>query len=227
LNGTGNSAGGNATAGSSGTISQAAGTNLHVENTADFVTFNGNIVIANNGNSLGRLQFSTGGGTGLVGSSNVTYVEDATAKLGNVMTNGTASIMSRFGSIIDDVAASDVIATGGAFILNAPAGSININSSHTTGTTDGNITTAEYYGSRFGSIFSNNTITLGNSNANSVRGRIEQCHQPEWSVEHLRVGVVPGNRQHHVDEYREQLRAHRAECPLHSIRTLRSMRPAP
>ena len=43
---------------------QASGSSLHVETVADFVTFGGNIVVANNGNSLGRVQFSTGGGSG-------------------------------------------------------------------------------------------------------------------------------------------------------------------
>jgi len=170
----GNLGGGNATAGTSGTITQASGATLHVENAADFVTYGGTIVIGNNGNSAGRVQLSTGGSTGLGSTGNVTYVEDSGVKLGNIATVGTANITSRTSIILDDPTANDVIGTSSTLNLSAPNGSILIAgqsggvSTHTTGTTTGNIVAANITAGAAASIFSNDTITLGATAANSL-----------------------------------------------------------
>src|SRR5581483_7241465 len=148
--------------------------NLHVENTADFVTFNGNIVIGNNGNSLGRLQFSTGGAltsANVAGTGNITYVEDATAKVGNIATTGSISLTSRFGGIIEDPAAADTILGGGGITLNSPNGSVLLgNTTHTTGVTSADLSSATITAGGAASIISNNTtgLALGNVAANSL-----------------------------------------------------------
>ncbi len=165
----GNLIGGNTFAGESGNITQLAGTRLHVENQAEFVTFHGNIIVANNGNNAGRLNFSTGGGPGLSGNADIRYSEDGTAKIGNIATNGNATITSRFGSIIEDPLANDILNVGGTLALNAPTGSILLgNTTHTSGTTTGNVANFNIATNGAAAIISSGNITLGTTAANSL-----------------------------------------------------------
>ncbi len=158
--------------GNSGTVTQVAGSTLHVENQADVVTNFGNIVIANAGNSAGRVQLSTGAVSGTGGNASITYTEDSTVKLGTIANSaGNVSITSRTGSIIEDPNAAVVIATHGTMTLNATNGSIIIgNTSHTTGTTTGNVVTFVATAPS-GSVTLNSsasTLTLSTINANSL-----------------------------------------------------------
>jgi hypothetical protein len=164
----GNSSGGNVTSGNSGNITQVANSRIHVEGTADFVTFNGNIVVGNNGNSFGRVQASTGGYANLVGSGAITIVEDSGLRVGNIATNGTASLTSRFGPIIeDDRALVNITANGTTgLVLNAPASSIQLGNA--TGNTTGNITAASMTAAGSAQIYSIADIVLGATSANSL-----------------------------------------------------------
>lgn len=152
--------------GISGTITQAAGTSMHIENTAAFTTDDANIIIGNNGNSFGRVQVSTGAAN----SRTVTLVEDGTLKLGNWNARGTTSITSRFGSIIEDSANNVSITNNGTLTLNAVNGSVLIgNTTHTTGTTTGNLTAAVINApTGAAAVITNNQIALGNVNANTL-----------------------------------------------------------
>jgi len=120
------------------------------------------------------VQLATGGAAGVSGVGNITYVEDPTVKLGSIWTTGNASITSRFGSIIDDPAATNsfnVNGSGSVLTLNAPGGSALIfttAANHTAGTTGGNIIAASINSAGPASIFSSDTITLGASAANAI-----------------------------------------------------------
>jgi hypothetical protein len=159
---------GNAVAGTSGTIAQQANTRLHVEGTTDLATFNNNILIGNNGNSFGRVQVSTGGATGLIGSGNITVVEDPTLKVGVVATNGLASLTSRLGSIIEDPAAAVFITANGTsgIVLSAASGSIQLGNQ--TGLTAGNITAANVTAAGAVQLSSSGDLVLGPTSANSI-----------------------------------------------------------
>jgi hypothetical protein len=164
---------GNATAGNSGSITQQAGASLHVENTADLYTFNGNVVLGNNNNSFGRIQVSTGGAVlGSSGQADVTIVEDSTLKIGNLTTTGNATLTSRFGSIIEDPITSVVLtANGTSSVVNfsAPSGSVQLGGvSRTSGTTTGNIIAANVTAAGTAQLLSSGNITLGATSANSL-----------------------------------------------------------
>ena len=165
-------AGGNATAGTSGNITQQSGTNVHVENTIDLRTFDANIVLGNNGNSFGRVQASTGAATGLGGAGNITIVEDPTMKVGNIATTGNVSLTSRFGSVIEDAVSNVVItANGTASLLTVTAnnGSIQLGGlNRTSGTTTGNISGASLSAAGSAQVQSSGNITLGPTSANSL-----------------------------------------------------------
>jgi hypothetical protein len=152
--------------GISGTITQLAGTSMHIENTTAFTTEDANIIIGNNGNSFGRVQISAGTSN----ARTVTLVEDGTLKLGNWTARGSTSATSRFGSIIEDSTANVNITNNGTLTLNAVNGSILLgNTTHTVGTTTGNLTAAVINApSGAAAVITNNQIALGNVNANSL-----------------------------------------------------------
>jgi hypothetical protein len=166
--------------GASGNITQVAGSSLHVENTLTAVTYNGgNIVLANNGNSAGRVQLSTagalpgGGGTFAQTAANtsgtITYTEDGTARLGALQTSGAATITSRFGSIIEDPATSVDINVGGNLGLEAPAGSVSLGgTTRTAGTTTTNLTAVSGNSAGSFAVVSSGNLALGSVAANSL-----------------------------------------------------------
>lgn len=160
--------GGNATAGNSGNVQQASGTRVHVEGMADFATFNGNIIVANNGNNFGRVQASTGGATGLVGSGDISLTEDAGLRVGNIATTGTVVLTSRFGSVLEDASALTNITANGTngIRVNAPNGSVQLG--NVSGNTTGNITAANATASGSVQLFSTGNLTLGTIGANSL-----------------------------------------------------------
>jgi len=167
--GTVNSGTDSAVNGTSGIVRQAAGSNVHVENDATFITYQNDIVVANNGNSAGRVSLSTGGAAGTAGAGNVTYTEDATAKIGNVATNGTATLTSRFGSIIEDSANNVNVSAKGLLTLNAAAGSVQLgNQTHTAGVTTGDIVAVNITASGAAQVISTNNVVLGSTAANSL-----------------------------------------------------------
>jgi len=151
--------------GSSGTIAQSSGTNIHTEGLLSASTFNANIVLGNNGNSAGRVELSSGTG-------NITYVEDPTVKVGMLSTTGNATLTSRFGGIIEDTAANVVInvnGTSSVLALNANSGSIALgNLTHTTGTTTGNIIATSINATGAAAVQSSGNLVLGNTTANSL-----------------------------------------------------------
>jgi hypothetical protein len=167
-----NLTGGNINAGSSGNISQQSGTSAHVENLVNLVTFNGNVELGNNGNSFGRVQASTGGATGLVGTGDITVVEDATLKVGLVATSGNVTLRSRFGSVIEDsVENVSITANGTASVLTvaAPNGSVQLGGlNRTSGTTTGNVTSANITASGAAQLVTTGNLTLGAMSANSL-----------------------------------------------------------
>jgi hypothetical protein len=151
-----------------GTITQVAGSSIHVESNATFTTYNNDITVANNNNSAGRLAFATGG-LNTAGTGNVVYSEDSTAKVGNITTNGTVNLTSRFGSIIEDATANDSYVVRGALTLNAPNGSIQLDgTSHTTGTTSADVGTISLTAAGAAKVISTNNVVLGASAANSL-----------------------------------------------------------
>ncbi len=156
--------------GQSGNITQLAGSSIHIENQADFATFLGNIAVTNNGNSAGRVNLATGGNTSLPGTSgSIAYTEDATAKLGFVATNTTATITSRFGSIIEDSTSNVVINSGGLLTLAAPSGSIQLgNTTHTAGTTTGNFTAVGATATGAIQLLSTGNVVLSPTASNSL-----------------------------------------------------------
>ena len=161
--------GGIASEGNSGNITQVANSLLHVENGINLVTYNGNILVGNNGNSNGRVQLSTGGLVGKAGTGNITYSEDSTAKIGNIHTSGTATLTSRFGSVIEDPV-NNVNVTAASLVASAPAGSIQLaGSTRTLGTTTG-VVDAVSLTAPTGSaqVASTGNIALGAINANSL-----------------------------------------------------------
>jgi len=169
-------------AGQSGNIQQLANTNVHVETDATFITFNGgNIVVGNNGNSFGRVNAYTRGSVGVshtdlvtgspIANGNVTIVEDGTLKTGNIITAGTASLTSRFGSVIEDTTLGLTLNVG-TLSASSVNGSILLG-----GTTNGNTT-----GGTIGAfnvtapsgavaIQSAGNVTLGATAANSLSVR--------------------------------------------------------
>jgi hypothetical protein len=156
--------------GQSGNITQLAGSSIHIENQADFATFLGNIAVTNNGNSAGRVNLANGGNTGVAGTSgSIAYTEDATAKLGFVATNTTATITSRFGSIIEDSTANTIINAGGLLTLAAPSGSIQLgNTTHTSGTTTGNFTAVGATATGAIQLLSTGNVVLSPTASNSL-----------------------------------------------------------
>jgi hypothetical protein len=94
-------------------------------------------------------------------------------KLGNVTSRGTTTLTSRFGSIIEDAANDVVITQNGTLSASSPTGSILIgNTTHTAGTTSGNLVT--FVGSApngavaVQSNSGNANLTLGNITALSL-----------------------------------------------------------
>ena len=169
LNDAGSFNGGTASEGNSGNITQVANSLLHVENGINLVTYNGNILVGNNGNSNGRVQLSTGGLLGKAGTGNITYSEDGTAKIGNIHTSGTATLTSRFGSVIEDPV-NNVNVTAASLVASSPAGSIQLaGATRTAGTTAG-VVDAVSLTAPTGSaqVASTGNIALGAINANSL-----------------------------------------------------------
>ncbi|MBL9189294.1 MAG: S-layer family protein [Opitutaceae bacterium] len=161
----------NANEGASGAIVQLTGTSLHVENQLNAWTFGGDIVLANSGNSAGRVQLATGGATGVTGNmgGNITYREDSTVKVGNLAGNGTTTIGSLFGGIIEDPAATVSVVSNGTLALNAPNGSILLgNTTHTAGATTGNFSAVTLTAGGSALLTSTNNVALGAASANSL-----------------------------------------------------------
>ncbi len=168
-------------AGQSGNILQLANTSVHVENDANFITFNGgNIVVGNNGNSFGRVNAYTRGSVGtshldgsnnLIANGNITIVEDGTLKAGNIITAGSASLTSRFGSVIEDTSSALTLNVG-TLSANSANGSILLG-----GTTNGNTTTGTIGAFNVNAptgavaIQSAGNVTLGATAANSLSVR--------------------------------------------------------
>jgi hypothetical protein len=156
-------ASGNGGGGTSGTITQAAGTSIHSETLSQFTTRDNNIIIGNNGNSFGRVEIFTNPSA----ARTVTLVEDGTMKLGNLNSRGTSTLTSRFGSIIEDVDNNVNITSNGTLATNAASGSVLIgNTTHVTGITTGNVTafTANAPAGAV-AVFTSNNISLGNVTA--------------------------------------------------------------
>lgn len=168
-------------AGQSGNILQLANSSVHVENDATFITFNGgNVVVGNNGNSFGRVNAYTRGSVGVshldgsnnpIAAGNITIVEDGTLKVGNVITAGTASLSSRFGSVIEDTTTALVLNVG-TLSASSVNGSILLG-----GTTNGNTTTGTINAFNVNApsgavaIQSSGNVTLGATAANSLSVR--------------------------------------------------------
>jgi hypothetical protein len=155
-----------AIAGISGSVMQQnATTSVAVSNVTTFVTAGGNVQITNNNNSFGRVNASTGGQPALVGATgNISITEYDTLRVGTILTNGTANLTSRFGSIIEDPIGSNI--TVGRLIANAPSGSILLG--NVSGLTTGNIAAANITAGGAASITSIGNIVLGSVQANSL-----------------------------------------------------------
>jgi hypothetical protein len=175
----GNITGGNAVSGSSGPILQLSGATVHVENAADFVTYNNNILLNNSGNSFGRVQAATSGGnitpvSGVInyGSGEIMVTEDSTLKIGTILTAGNATLSSRFGSIIEDsVNDVNVTVNGTASVLalTATNGSVQLGGlNRTSGNTTGNFSTVNITAAGSAQIRSTGNLTLGPISANSL-----------------------------------------------------------
>lgn len=164
-----------AAAGSSGNITQLANTRLHVENQARFVTFNGgNIVLGNAGNNFGRVEAYTGGAVGATTnhSGAVTVSEDGSLKIGNVITGGAVSLTSRFGSVIEDTAASSNLTVGGVLTVNATNGSVLLGGTTNGNTTSGTVASFNVTApSGAVALRSDGSIVLGPTAANSLSVR--------------------------------------------------------
>jgi hypothetical protein len=162
-------ASGNGGGGTSGTITQAAGTSIHSETLSSFTTRDANIIIGNNGNSFGRVELFTNPSA----SRTVTLVEDSTLKLGNVNSRGTTTLTSRFGSIIEDTVDAVVITNNGTLSANAVSGSILIGgTTRISNTTSGNLTAftanAPVGAVAVSSTTGNANLALGNITANAL-----------------------------------------------------------
>jgi len=180
LNGLTLSSGGNPTTATPGTfavplgfsglsgnvIQQNATTSVHVQDVTTLITFGGDVRITNNNNSFGRVNAATGGGATLVGpTGNINITEYDTLRLGNILTNGTSTLTSRFGSIIEDPAGANLTVRGG-LTLNAPNGSVLIGNA--SGNTTSVLGTANITAAGSASIFSAGNIVLGAIKANAL-----------------------------------------------------------
>jgi hypothetical protein len=130
------------------------------------------VELGNNGNNFGRVQASTGGATGLVGTGDITVVEDSTLKVGLMATSGNVTLRSRFGSVIEDSVENVIItANGTASVLTvaAPNGSVQLGGlNRTSGTTTGNVTSANITASGAAQLVTTGNLTLGAMSANSL-----------------------------------------------------------
>lgn len=165
LNATATNGGG----GNSGTITQAAGTSVFSAGTFRATTNNANIVLANNGNNAGRVEFFTNGATNN-GTGTISYTEDGTIRLGNIASNSNITLTSRFGSIIEDTNANSSYHVRATLNASAPNGSILIGgTTNTTTTTTANVATL-IASAPTGSVvvMSNNNVNLNSVNANSL-----------------------------------------------------------
>jgi hypothetical protein len=161
----------NPSEGTSGSITQLAGSTLHVENQLNAWTFGGNIVLANAGNSAGRVQLATGGSSTATGTlgGNITYAEDSTAKIGSIFSNGTTTITSLFGGIIEDTAANVNVTSNGLLTLSAANGSVLLgNTTHITGTTTGNFSSVNLTASGAAQLITTSNVALGSIASNSL-----------------------------------------------------------
>jgi len=155
--------------GISGTVTQLAGTSLHVENLAAFFAEEASIIIGNNGNSFGRVEATVAGTA--AATKTLTIVEDGTLKVGTISNaRGNSTVTSRFGSIIEDTLNNVTVTNNGTLTLNAVNGSILLgNTTHTAGVTTGNLTAAVINApTGAAAIITNNQVALGNVNANSL-----------------------------------------------------------
>lgn len=170
------------TNGQSGRIAQLAGSSLHVENALALATFGADIVVTNAGNSAGQVNLATNGGQpgnvtppigqffipGTLGG-NINYAEDSAVKLGNVQGNGTVTIGSLFGSVIEDPINNTNVVSNGLLTLNTPNGSILLGSStHTSGVTTGNYATVNLTASGAVQLTTIANLTLGSIASNSL-----------------------------------------------------------
>jgi hypothetical protein len=158
--------------GFSGNITQASNARLHSDNAATFVTYGGNIVVGNNGNSAGRVSFFTTGNLSTSPASliqgNVTYVEDPTVRVGSIVTSGGVTITSRFGSILED-SIGTMFNDNGGLALNAPNGSIALGGLTNGGLTTGpNLSSVTINTTGSAAIASSTNLTLGATAANSL-----------------------------------------------------------
>lgn len=155
--------------GISGTVSQLAGTSMHVENLAAFFAEEASIIVGNNGNSFGRVEATVAGTA--AATKTITLVEDGTLKVGTISNaRGSSTVTSRFGSVIEDTLNNVTVTNNGTLTLNAVNGSILLgNTTHTVGSTSGNVTAAVINApTGAAAIVTNNQIALGNVNANSL-----------------------------------------------------------
>lgn len=125
--------------GNSGSVSQAAGTRLHTDGLLNVITDGGNIVLGNNGNNAGRVQFSTNQTVGMNGTGTVTYVEDGSIRVGNIATNSNVTLRSNFGSIIEDTNAATGFNVRATLNATAANGSILLGGTTNNNTTSGNV----------------------------------------------------------------------------------------
>jgi len=127
---------GNGGGGNSGSITQTAGSAMHVDNLGSFTTTNGTITLTNANNSVGPVSLTAGTAT-------INYSEGSTVKLRNLSVTGNATISAGTGSIIEDTGFATTIADNGTLTLNAPNGSISIGGTTQNGTftTTGNVVT--------------------------------------------------------------------------------------
>jgi hypothetical protein len=165
----------NALTGNSGNITQLTGSSLFVFGAANLTTYNGNIVVANNGNNFSTLSASTGGLTGALaayatssGSGNITLSKDSSLRVGDLNSTGSVSLTSRFGTIFENDRAAVSINATGNLSLNAPAGAINLGNQ--TGTTTANIVTVNAVAGLALNLTktTSGNLILGNINANSI-----------------------------------------------------------
>lgn len=150
-------------------IQQNATTSVHVVGTTTLVTNAGDVRLTNNNNSFGRVNAATGGTTTLPGAAgpagSISITEYDTLRVGNVTTNGTVTLTSRFGSIIEDPIGTNIIARGGLTLI-APNGSILLGNVSNNTTSEIGAATITAAGSA--SVFSAGNIVLGAINANSL-----------------------------------------------------------
>jgi hypothetical protein len=148
-------------------VHQNATTSVKVNNNMTLVTTGGDIRLTNNNNSFGRINAATGGSPTTVGATgDILITEYDTMRIGNILTNGTVTLMSRFGSIIEDPIGTN-LTIGGRINLIAPSGSVLLGNA--SNNTTGNIVGANISAGGSASIASPlGNIVLGAVNATTL-----------------------------------------------------------